>query len=91
MKTKSLLNRKVQLAFGSAILALLVVGAMSYRGMVVSTESDRWVRHTHEVLENLQNLLSEMRNVESSYRGFVITGNEQFLNAYHGILKSRHN
>jgi len=90
MKTKSLLNRKVQLAFGSAILALLVVGAMSYRGMVVSTESDRWVRHTHEVLENLQNLLSEMRNVESSYRGFVITGNEQFLNVYHGsVLRSQ--
>jgi PAS domain S-box-containing protein len=86
MKTKALLNRKVQLAFGSAILALLVVGAMSYRGMVVSAESDRWVRHTHEVLENLQNLLSEMGSVESSYRGFVITGNEQFLNAYHGSV-----
>src|SRR6202166_4484785 len=90
MKTKPLLNRKVQLAFGSAILALLIVGVMSYRGMVVSAESDRWVRHTHEVLESLQNLLSEMRSVESSYRGFVITGNEQFLNAYHGgVLHSQ--
>src|SRR6202166_3986578 len=86
MKTKPLLNRKVQLAFGSAILALLVVGAMSYRGMVVSNESDRWVRHTHEVLENLQNLLSEVRGLESSYRGFVITGNEQYLTAYHGSV-----
>src|ERR1700730_9545925 len=86
MKTTSLFNRKVQLAFGSAILILLFVGAMSYRGMVVSTESDRWVRHTHEVLENLQNLLSEMRSVESSYRGFVITGSEQFLNVYHGSV-----
>src|SRR3984893_10862854 len=86
MKTTSLFNRKVQLAFGSAILILLFVGAMSYRGMVVSTESDRWVRHTHEVLENLQNLLSEMRGVESSYRGFVITGSEQFLNVYHGSV-----
>lgn len=33
MKTKSLFNRKVQLAFGTAILALLVVGALFYRGM----------------------------------------------------------
>ena len=56
------------------------MGAMSYRGFAMSTESDRWVRHTHEVLENLENLLSEMRSIESSYRGFVITGNEQFLN-----------
>ena len=86
MKTKSLINRKVQLAFSSAIFILLFMGAMSYRGFLVSTESDRWVRHTHEVLENLQNLLSEMRSIESSYRGFVITGNEQFLNVYHGSV-----
>ena len=54
MKTKSLSNRKVQLAFGSAIAILLVVAAFSYRGMVVFNESDRLVRHTHEVLENLK-------------------------------------
>jgi PAS domain S-box-containing protein len=82
MKTNPLFNRKLQLAFGSAILALLVVDAVSYRGMVVSTESDRWVRHTHEVLENLQSSLSAMQDVESSYRGFVITGNDQFLTPY---------
>ena len=39
MKTESPLNRKVQLAFGSAILALLVVGAMSFRGMAVSGQT----------------------------------------------------
>jgi PAS domain S-box-containing protein len=82
MKTKSLFNRKVQLAFGSAILALLVVGAMSFRGIAVSTESDRWVRHTHEVLESLQDLLFEMENIESSDRGFVLTGNESYLDSY---------
>jgi diguanylate cyclase (GGDEF)-like protein/PAS domain S-box-containing protein len=88
MKTNPLFNRKLQLAFGSAIFALLVVAAMSYRGMVVSTESDRWVRHTHEVLENLQSSLSAMQDVESSYRGFVLTGNEQFLKPYRdGILR----
>jgi PAS domain S-box-containing protein len=84
------MNRKVQLAFGSAIFTLLVVGAISYRGMVVSRESDRWVRHTHEVLESLQDLLSAMQRIESSYRGFVITGNEQSLKSYQdSILRSR--
>jgi PAS domain S-box-containing protein len=82
MKTKSLFNRKVQLAFGTAILALLFVGAISFRGIAASTESDRWVRHTHEVLENLQSSLSAMQDVESSYRGFVVTGNEQSLKSY---------
>ena len=79
MKTKSLLSRKVQLAFGSAVLALLVVAAISYRGMSCPAESDRWVQHTHEVLEQLQDLPSAMQSVESSYRGFVLTGKESYL------------
>jgi diguanylate cyclase (GGDEF)-like protein/PAS domain S-box-containing protein len=80
------LNRKVQLAFGSAIVALLMVGAVSYRGMVASSESDRWVRHTHEVLENLQDLLFAMESIESSYRGFAATGNESDLTSYRASI-----
>jgi PAS domain S-box-containing protein len=86
MMTKSLLNRKVQLAFASAILTLLIVGTISYRGTTVSSESDHWVRHTHDVLENLQDLLSAMEDVESSYRGFVLTGNESYLASYHAAV-----
>ena len=76
MKNKSLLNRKVQLAFGSAIVILLVVGSVSYRGMAISKESDRLVRHTHEVIENLQDLLLAVEGIETSDRGFVLTGKE---------------
>jgi PAS domain S-box-containing protein len=82
MKTKSPLNRRLQLALGAAILASLVVGAISYRSMVESTESNRWVRHTHEVLDKLQNLLTAMRSIESSYRGFALTGEESYLESY---------
>src|ERR1700722_11406166 len=90
MKTKSLLNRKLQLAFASAIVALLVVGALCYRAMVVSSESDRWVGHTHEVLESLDNLVSSMRSVESNYRAFVITGNEAYAKVcLDGIERSK--
>jgi PAS domain S-box-containing protein len=82
MTTKSRIRRNVAVAFGFAILALLVVGAVSYRGMLVSGESDRWVRHTHEVLENTQNLDTALQSVESSYRGFVLTGSDSYLDAY---------
>jgi PAS domain S-box-containing protein len=82
MKMKSPSSRKLQLAFGSAVLALLAVGAISYRGMAESRESDRWVRHTREVLENLQNLLAAMQAVESNARGYLLTGDESFLEVY---------
>jgi PAS domain S-box-containing protein len=82
MTTKSVLSRKVQLAFGSAILTLLVVGAISYRSMVASSESDRWVWHTHDVIANLQDLLAAMLTVESSCRGYVLSGDESFNESY---------
>jgi len=83
MKRKSLLNWNVQLAFGVAILALLVVGAISYRGIVVSNESDLWVRHTHEVLESLKDLVLATESVKASTGGFVLTGKESYVEAYH--------
>ena len=79
---RSLTNRTVQLAFGSAIAILLVVGGFAYRSIVVSSESDRWVQHTHEVLENLQELQLAMETVSSSVRGYVLTEAEPFLEPY---------
>src|SRR5450432_1778959 len=65
IKGRSLEGRKVQVAFGSALLAILVVGATAYRGMVLSRESVRWVRHTDEVVDGLQGLVIAMESVES--------------------------
>jgi hypothetical protein len=58
MKTKSPLNRKAQLALRPAVLALLVVGVISYRRMVVSGENERWVRQT-QVCELPEEALGE--------------------------------
>ncbi|MGC1500697.1 MAG: PAS domain S-box protein [Terriglobales bacterium] len=79
MKTKSPLNRGVQIGFGSASVTLLVVGAISYRAMVVSSESDRWLRHTHEVIAELRELRLAMETVEANCRGFLLTGNESYF------------
>ena len=81
-KMKSFLSRKVRLAFGFAMLTLLLMGLVSYRWMVVSDDSDRWVRHTHEVMENIQDLALAMESIESETRGFVLTGMESDLAAY---------
>jgi len=76
------LNRKVQLAFGIAILSLLLIGAISYRWIAVSYESARWQQHSHEVIEDIQDLALAMGEVESSSRGFVLTGKQSDLETY---------
>ena len=79
---KSFLNAKVRLAFGFAMLTLLLMGAISYHWMTVSDESDRWVRHTHEVLANIEDLALAMESIESASRGFVLSGDDSDLDAY---------
>jgi diguanylate cyclase (GGDEF)-like protein/PAS domain S-box-containing protein len=82
MKTESPLKRMVRLAFGFAMLTLLLMGAVSYRWMVLSDESDRWVRHTHEVLMNIQDQRLALQSIESSSRTFALTGRESDLDLY---------
>jgi PAS domain S-box-containing protein len=82
MNTKFPLIRKMQLGFGSALVILLVASIVSYRSVLASAESERWVRHTYEVLENLEGLLSAMDDVETGVREFALSGHEASLEAY---------
>ena len=79
MKTTSPANRTEQIAFVSAVAILLVVGIFSYRSIVASGESERWLRHTHEVVATLQDLMLAMGAVESRARGFVSTGDDSYV------------
>ncbi len=86
--TGFLTNRAVQLAFGAAIASLLVVGGFAYRSIAVSIENERWVQHTHEVLENLEGVLLATETIASNVRGYVVTGEESYLDRYRAARSS---
>jgi CHASE3 domain sensor protein len=89
LRGRSLSSQNVQLAFASAMTVLLVTAGLAYRSSVQAVENDRWVRHTHEVVETLQDLAFSMRTIESSARGFVVTGDDSYLGDYHfSILRA---
>jgi PAS domain S-box-containing protein len=87
-----LTKRTVQFAFGAAIAILLIVAGFAYRSIVISGENGRWVRHTYEVLENLQELRFALEAVSSSVRGYILTGEEAYLEPYHaaGLSLEQH-
>ena len=64
------------------IAVLMALSVVSYRSTVASGDAAEWVRHTHEVLEQLAELRSAMQDIEVGYRGFVLVGDEKFLGAY---------
>jgi len=84
----SVISGTARLIFVLAISILIFVGVASYRSEVASSESIHWVRHSHEVLERLQSLLSDMRGMESSTRGFALTGKEAYLASYRDDSRS---
>jgi diguanylate cyclase (GGDEF)-like protein/PAS domain S-box-containing protein len=82
MKARFLSTRMAVVAFGSAFAILLVVAGFSYRSIVASNDSDRWVKHTHDVLDNLEELRFAMETVALSLGGYVLTGDERSLERY---------
>jgi CHASE3 domain sensor protein len=75
-------GRKLLLGFSIAVLVVLVIGISGHRATSELIDNDRAVEHTHEVRRLLAQLLSSLRAAESSQRGYLLTGDERFIEAY---------
>jgi len=66
-----------------AALALLGITALtSYSSIQRFFEAAQWVDHTRLVMLRLEELMSELEHAESRQRGYLISGNEQYLEPY---------
>lgn len=81
-------GRKIAAGFILAFLLLLVIGAVAYRSIDVLTNTSRLRAHTHEVLENISEMLSLLKDAETGQRGYIITGDQIFLDPYNKALDS---
>ena len=75
-------ERKVRLGFGFALACLATVGMVSYYSVERLNKTAAGVAHTHEVLSALELLLSAATDSETAERGYVITGDENYLEPY---------
>jgi len=82
MTTQWQTNRNITAAFAAALAILIVVGGFSYRNILVSDESSKWVEHTRDTLKNIQMLRLSMETLSSGLRGYIISGREAYLDNY---------
>lgn len=82
MTTQWQTNRNIAAAFAAALAILIVVGGFSYRNILVSDESSKWVEHTRDTLKNIQMLRLSMETLSSGLRGYIISGREAYLDNY---------
>jgi len=73
---------KIGAGYGLALAILVAIGAASYQSTTKLTETAEWVAHTHQVLEKLEAVLSGMKDAETGQRGYIITGEERYLEPF---------
>ena len=76
------MGTKIGAGFAAALAAVLVIGTVSFRSLGKLTETADWVEHTHKVLEGLEGVLSDLKDAETGQRGFLLTGEDHYLEPY---------
>jgi methyl-accepting chemotaxis protein len=81
-------GRRLVAGFGLSALTLVVVAVVSYRNAHQFIENDGWVEHSHQVRIELSDLMSELKDAETGQRGYLITGDDNYLAPYTSALAS---
>ena len=79
---KLTLGKQIQLAFATALLLLLTLGFLAYQSADSLREALRWEEHTQKTLLQLDDTLALAIDAETGGRGFIITGNDTFLEPF---------
>ena len=70
------------IGFGIIILIMLAVIGNTYINFVKESEAVKWNVHTYKVIQESDGLLMSLLDMETGARGYVITGNESFLEPF---------
>ena len=79
-------GRRLAVGFGLAGLVLLIIAFVSFRTTSGLVENNGLVSHSHQVEVKLGDLLTELVDAETGQRGFIITGDENYLAPYQAAL-----
>ncbi|UXH77350.1 CHASE3 domain-containing protein [Roseateles amylovorans] len=79
-------GRKLTVGFALSFLLLLLIGGLSYRGVEFLTRTSYEVTHTHQALATIDGLLSAMKDAETGQRGFLLTGDDSYLEPYRSAV-----
>ena len=76
------IGTKIGAGYALALIILVILGVVSHRNTTGFIEAARLKAHTYEVLENLEKVLSSLKDTETGQRGYIITGEERYLEPY---------
>jgi CHASE3 domain sensor protein len=77
-------------AISAVPLALVVTfgGYLSYRYNMILKDNRDLVVHTYQVISAVERAFSDIQDAETGQRGFIITGDEKYLDPYEHALQT---
>ncbi|MET0210416.1 MAG: CHASE3 domain-containing protein, partial [Burkholderiaceae bacterium] len=79
-------GKKLALGFALSFALLLVIGLVSYRGVDTLTQTSYAVSRTHAAQTHISALLSAMKDAETAQRGYLLTGDETYIEPYRAAI-----
>lgn len=80
---KSTLKRNLLYGLGLSLILLFISSFASYISIRNLIESSEMVRRSNQTIEDLNNVLSVVKDAETAQRGFLLTADPVFLTPYH--------
>lgn len=87
LKDTNRLNLPIALGIATIIVFFPITAIISYNNIQGLKVNAQAVAKTHDTISSLQILLSSVKDAETGQRGYVITGDEQYLAPYNKSLK----
>jgi signal transduction histidine kinase len=81
------MNRRIAMGFITAMVLIASGFTISFYSYMQYGDDTERVRHTYEVIRGLDNILSLVKDVETSSRGYVITRDTTYLEPYWTALR----
>jgi CheY-like chemotaxis protein/signal transduction histidine kinase len=76
------IGTKIGGGFALSLAILTTIGLISYQSTNELIETSDREKHTYQVLSQLQDLNSQLINAETGQRGYIITGEQRYLEPY---------
>ena len=76
----------VSLGLAAVLFFFLVSGSVAYLNLQTISDDNDKISHSHEVIVALEKALSSAQDAETGQRGFLLTGNESYLEPYNAAV-----
>lgn len=80
------LGRQATIVLAGGLMALVVTAMLEYKETGNLIAAVTWTKHTEEVLRQIQAVWTAAAELQSEVRGYVLTGNQEFLRDFDATL-----